>query len=495
MKQPIIKHSMKKLLAATVFSLSGTLAFSTSAIAAEPAANLDQLLKQVEQGRISENKSNGKREQRFLSQKNTQKQQLSTARTIRKEKEQESARLEKQFEKNETMLASKQTQLKEKMGNLTELFGHLTASSGDLRSITENSLVSTQFPGREVFLDELIDKMNGSERLPSIEEIERLWFEMQREMTESGRVAAFDTTVIRPGGEQGTERVIRIGTFNAVTSDGQYLTYDKGTLSVLDRQPKGSYTDWAATLASSNGGLTSFGIDPTGPTGGSYLAALINSPSLLERWHQGGVIGYIISGIGVFAVIIALWRLLALTLVGMKVSGQLKSKKANTNNPLGRVLKVHEDNPRMDPETLELKLSEAVVREVPKLESQLALLKIISAVAPLMGLLGTVTGMIITFQAITIFGAGDPKAMAGGISGALVTTVLGLVVAIPTVLLHTMVNGRAKALINILVEQSTGIIAEHTEAKQTAIAKKVRSAAAKPGTKPVAKPRPASADV
>ena len=119
----------------------------------------------------------------------------------------------------------------------------------------------------------------------------------------------------------------------------------------------------------------------------------------------------------------------------------------------------------MDTETLELKLSEGVLKETPKLESGLTLLKIIAAVAPLMGLLGTVTGMIITFQAITIFGAGDPKAMAGGISGALITTVLGLlVVAIPTVLLHTVVNGRAQRVIHILDEQTTGMIAEHTEA-------------------------------
>ena len=154
-----------------------------------------------------------------------------------------------------------------------------------------------------------------------------------------------------------------------------------------------------------------------------------------------------------------------LTVVNSKVKAQLKSDKANANNPLGRVLMVHEQNPTMDPETLELKLSEAVMKEIPSIEFGLNLLKIIAAVAPLMGLLGTVTGMIITFQAITIFGAGDPKAMAGGISGALVTTVLGLLVAIPTVLLHTVTNGQAKKITHVLDEQSTGIIAEHTEAQ------------------------------
>jgi len=232
----------------------------------------------------------------------------------------------------------------------------------------------------------------------------------------------------------------------------------------LPRQPSGPYTGWAADLASSTSGLNSFGVDPTGPTGGSFLAAIIDTPTLEERWHQGGYIGYAITAVGIFAFILAIYLMLVLTMVGGKVSSQLKSEKANDNNPLGRVLKIHEDNPTMDTETLELKLSEGVLRETPKLESGLTLLKIIAAVAPLMGLLGTVTGMIITFQAITIFGAGDPKAMAGGISGALITTVLGLLVAIPTVLLHTVVNGRAQRIIHVLDEQTTGIIAEHTEA-------------------------------
>ena len=163
--------------------------------------------------------------------------------------------------------------------------------------------------------------------------------------------------------------------------------------------------------------------------------------------------------------LIAIWRLIALTLIGTKVNAQLKAGSANTNNPLGRVLAVSEENPNLDPETLELKLNEAVLKEIPSLENSLTLLKIIAAVAPLMGLLGTVTGMIITFQAITIFGAGDPKAMAGGISSALVTTVLGLLVAIPTILLHTVVNGRAKRVIHVLEEQAAGIIARNTEAK------------------------------
>ncbi len=287
-------------------------------------------------------------------------------------------------------------------------------------------------------------------------------------MVESGKIVSFNAQVAKPNGDKVDQKVVRVGTFNMVSEEGQYLQFvpEKGSLEELARQPSGPYIGWAKGLANATDGMHKFGVDPTGPTGGSFLAALINSPNLEERWHQGGYIGYAITAVGAFAFLLALVRLAYLASVSSKVSKQLKSDKANDNNPLGRVLKVHEDNPNMDPDTLELKLSEGILKETPKLESGLTLLKIIAAVAPLMGLLGTVTGMIITFQAITIFGAGDPKAMAGGISGALVTTVLGLLVAIPTVLLHTIVNGRAQRIIHVLNEQTTGIIAEHTEANQ-----------------------------
>ena len=457
--------SIKYFKAAAV-AMAGVLTFSAGSTLAQEAKSLDELLQFVKQGQVTESKENRAREQRFAQDKANQAAELRRAEAERTRQEELSAQLEDQFEENERLVAERQNQLKERLGTLAELFGHLTSTAGDLSTNLENSLTSAQYPGREAFLTELIAKMSGSDKLPSIEEIERVWYELNREMVESGKVVSFDAEVAKPNGDKVQQRVVRVGTFNIVSDDGMYLTFvpAKGSLEELARQPSGPYIGWAQNLASATDGMHKFGVDPTGPTGGSFLAALINSPNLEERWHQGGYIGYAITAVGAFAFLLAIWRLIVLTGVGAKVSSQLKSDKANENNPLGRVLKIHEDNPSMDTETLELKLSEGILKETPKLESGLTLLKIISAVAPLMGLLGTVTGMIITFQAITIFGAGDPKAMAGGISGALVTTVLGLLVAIPTVLLHTVVNGRAQRIIHVLNEQTTGIIAEHTEA-------------------------------
>jgi len=456
-----------KLFKIAPLALCGALLFATGAATAQEAKSLDELLRFVKQGQVTEAKENRDREQRFARDKANQAAELQRAQAERARQEELSTQLENTFEENELAVAAKQEQLKEKLGTLTELFGHLTSTAGDLSSSLENSLTSVQYPDREVFLQELIEKMTGSDTLPSVEEIERVWYELNREMVESGKVVAFSADVAKPSGDVVQQKVVRVGSFNVVSEEGKYLQFvpEKQSLEELSRQPAGPYQGWAADLASATEGMQKFGIDPTGPTGGSYLAALINSPNLEERFHHGGYIGYAITALGVFAILLAIWRLIVLTGVNSRVSAQLKSAKANPDNPLGRVLKIHEDNPTMDTETLELKLSEGILRETPKLEFGLTILKIIAAVGPLMGLLGTVTGMIITFQAITIFGAGDPKAMAGGISTALVTTVQGLLVAIPVVLLHTIVNGRAQRILHILNEQTTGIIAEHTEAK------------------------------
>ena len=196
---------------------------------------------------------------------------------------------------------------------------------------------------------------------------------------------------------------------------------------------------------------------------GQLLALLVQSPNLMERIAQGKEVGYVIIALGLVAVLIALWRLFALSATSAAVNKQAKNLESPGNNPLGRVIKVAVDNPNVDVEGLELKLGEAILKETPKFNAMLPFLKIISVVAPLLGLLGTVTGMIITFQAITLYGAGDPKLMAGGISTALVTTVLGLVVAIPLTLLHSFLQGKAKALIQVLEEQAAGIIARLAE--------------------------------
>ena len=315
-------------------------------------------------------------------------------------------------------------------------------------------------------MTEFAQKMGQTNRFASLEEIERLWFELQQEMTETGKVVTFETTVVNAAGEAVEKDVTRIGAFNVI-SEGKYLEYipETGRLLELQRQPQGRYLSRLDELSSADTGLHAIGLDPTR---GQLLGLLVQSPSLTERIAQGKVVGYVIIVIGIIGVLIAIWRLVALSITGAAVNRQAKHPEKATNNPLGRVLKVYEDSPDTDVESLELKLSEAILKELPKFNMMLPMLKIISVVAPLLGLLGTVTGMIVTFQAITLYGAGDPKLMAGGISTALVTTVLGLVVAIPTVFLHTLVQSRARRLSQILQEEAAGLLSERAEAEAQA---------------------------
>ncbi len=455
---------IKKTLSTSVLCITASFTFGQ-----QQAANLDQLLDLVEQARLTETEEHRQRMQQFQQNVN-QRQALLNEMLEREETEQRiSVDLENTYNENEIIKAQRFETLQERLGDLDELFGTIAGVVGDTRSQFEASLISAQYPGREETMTELAEIMASESQLPSIEQLERLWFYLLQEMTESANVARFTTDVAQPDGTQNQQEVIRIGSYNIV-SDGQYLEFDANTkrLSVLPSQP-GDYTSTAADIQSAAGGFTMVGIDPTGPFGGSYLAALISSPSFQERyWEQGRTIGQIIIFVGLFATLLAVERMVTLTLVNAKVKRQLKSPdRPSENNPLGRVLKVYESDKNMNIETLELKLGEAILLETPALERFLTLLKIIATVAPLGGLLGTVTGMITVFQAITLFGTGDPQIMAGGISGALVTTVLGIVVAIPTILFHTIVKSRSDQVIHILEEQATGIIARRAEAQGT----------------------------
>jgi biopolymer transport protein ExbB len=229
----------------------------------------------------------------------------------------------------------------------------------------------------------------------------------------------------------------------------------------LTRQPEqGRYTNSTYDIVHATSGPVTFGIDGTR---GSILALLVESPTVGDRLRQGGIVGYCIMGLGVVGLLIAFVRAVGLSSAGRKVSAQLKRDSASTDNPLGRVLAAYEANRGADTETIELKLSEAALKEMPDLTKGLLFIKVISVVAPLMGLLGTVTGMIKTFQVITLFGAGDPKMMAGGISEALVTTMLGLIVAIPLVLLYDTLANSTRYIIDVLDEQSAGLIASRSE--------------------------------
>ena len=427
--------------------------------------SLSELLNAVENDRVAESEEYQQRLQEFEQNAARQTEILEITEGRITEQETLQVQLSDQFEANEVIIADKREVLRNRRGDLNELFGTLQGVAGDFLSNFQDSLISAQYPGRTGELEVIIERAGSSIEQLNISEMERFWYFMHQEVTESGRVVTYNGEVALPSGETSTRSVTRIGSFNAI-SDGEYLSYqgEVGHLQVLPRQPASDVLSAANALTSSTSGFTRAGIDPTGGVGGQVMANLVNFPSAQEQVEaNAGVIGFIIIGVGVVGIILGFFRLLMLTLVSVKVRSQLKSDKASKNNPLGRVLMVAESNPNADTETLELKLGEAILKETPSLESLLTLIKMIATIAPLGGLLGTVTGMIQVFQQITVYGAGDPTIMAGGISQALMTTVLGIVVAIPTIFMHTVVKSRSDNIIHILEEQATGMIAQKAE--------------------------------
>jgi len=452
---------MKRLNLIIVAALL-TFGMSSANAQDEDAASMADLLQLIEQGQARDSQEARQREAAFKQAQNNQQSLLNTARSERTREENRSESLEQQFEDNQQSIITARQALDERLGALKELFGVLQTVSGDTQGRFNASLTNIQYPDRGEFLVELGSKMAGASSLASISDIERLWLMLQREIHETGRVVRFNHLVTKADGEQADMEVIRVGAFNLVSENG-YLQYDanEGSISELLRQPEGRYLGTTDDMmGASSGDVVTFGIDVTR---GSILGLLVESPTIKDRIEQGGIVGYCIIALGIVGLLIAIWRWLGLSADSRKVAAQLKRDSASTDNPLGRVLAAYESNQGADTETIELKLSEAALKEMPGLTKGLLFIKVVSAVAPLMGLLGTVTGMIKTFQVITLYGAGDPKMMAGGISQALMTTVLGLVVAIPMVLLHTIVSGQSRKIVNILQSQSAGLVAQHSE--------------------------------
>jgi len=435
--------------------------------AQEPALDLDELLQRVREGRVSETEEHRQREAEFRARRDQQDQLLEEARQERQQEEETATQLERTIQENDRRIAELNQTLDERLGQLKEMFGVIQQTAGDTRGVVENSIVSAQYDREERLerLQNLIDKASRTSTLPSIDEIEVVWEELLLQMKASGEIAKFERPIVTAEGDKQTVELVRVGSFNLVSNNGgTYYDYlsENGNVVELPKQPAGRFTSSASNLVNASADdIVSFGVDPTR---GQLLGLLVQQPDLRERIDQGAEIGYIIIALGILAVLVAIWKMIELSITSAKVRSQMKDTgNPSDKNPLGRVLRAYEENKGVDVETLELKLDEAILRETPKLERGLTLIKIISAVAPLMGLLGTVTGMILTFQAITLFGTGDPRMMANGISQALITTALGLTVAIPTLLLHAIVSGMSKRIIHVLEEQSAGVVSVHAE--------------------------------
>ena len=415
----------------------------------------DALLQSIRDTRSAEQAAMQAREQQFLRERDQQQQRLAQARARLAQAQARADQLDAQFKAQGEQLAALREELTQRSGNLGELFGVVRQSAGDTLGQWQGSQLNSRFPERR---DEL-EALAQSSRIPSVEALEQFWYRLQQDMTASGEVARISASVVDRQGRSAATPVVLVGPFVALSEPG-YLLYqpESNSLQLAARQPGGS--GLVADFLAPREALADILIDPAR---GQVIAQLQRTPDLLTRVSQGGIVGYVIVALGGLGVLLALARLIWLQRVQRGVDRQIDDLDAlRSDNPLGRVLSVIGSKPRLEAlDTLELKLDEAILRETPALERWQGLIKLLAAVAPLLGLLGTVTGMIATFQAITQYGSGDPKLMADGISQALVTTVLGLLAAIPLLFLHTLVVARSKALVQLLEQQSAGLIALH----------------------------------
>ncbi|MEZ8705291.1 MotA/TolQ/ExbB proton channel family protein [Vibrio alginolyticus] len=357
------------------------------------------------------------------------------------------------FGENEAELAQLEEKLRLETGSLGELFGVVRQNAKELESELKSSVTGVDANSYQKDIDAIV----AAKSLPTLTQLQAMWRSMEEQIKASGEMANVSFTLLNGEGREQTVNGVRLGSMALLDKTG-YVKWNgqRGDAVNYLRQPENGPT--ANTISS--GDIDALVIDPSR---GILLEQLANSPTLADRLNAGGVVGKIILGLLAIGLLIALVRGASLMISHQKIMKQLKTPAQPGNNPLGRVLAVYQKDKHRSVEALELRLLEAVVDEQTHLEKGLSMLKLLAALAPMLGLLGTVTGMIETFQVITQFGNGDPKVMAGGISMALVTTVLGLVSAMPLLLAHNVLSSQAENIRSILEKQGIGLVAEQAE--------------------------------
>lgn len=431
--------------------------FLLVAIASLHSANLDDLLASVQKDNALQQKIDKERERKFLSDLNKAKELLKATEVSLNAQKKKTQALKKSFEDQKELIIKLKSDLDKKSETLQGVFSIVKQNARDLSSLLKVSMTSAELGTRGVLLDEL----SAKDATPTSNQIEELWRLYLEEIIESGKVKNSSVFVINNDGQREKRDVTRVGLFTAFDKEG-YLTYDESldAFVKLSKQPSGSELELIYKYYTTDDGFVTFLIDPTK---GVLFNMLKEKATIQDRVEQGGIIGYIILILGLMALLFALYKYLFFTKTLSRIKKQILSSEVSLDNPLGRILGSFEKHKHKDIQTIEGKMDAAVLKEIPELQNGLAMIKLVSAVAPLLGLLGTVTGMIETFQSITLFGTGDPKLMAGGISQALMTTVLGLVVAIPVLFIYSLLSSLSKEIIEVLTQQSSGLVAKRLE--------------------------------
>lgn len=455
-----------KLFGKTTAAFMGAAIMFTAVPASAQITSVGSLLDKIRNDSATTEQENRARETAFRQKRDQQAGLLGQAKGELNQLEAKARRVQSTFDGNQRDIDKLEAELKVAQGDFGEVFGLARSKAGEFKALLDSSLITSQYPNRT----EVLGKVAESKALPNTEELNAIWQKMLQEIQAQRKVVTYTAPVANVD-DGAAQQVTRVGPFSVFSSGNNFLSYsvpetsegEKIYLAKLPKQPGGAINGAAAAVTGAS--ANSIVYAPIDPTRGGLLASFERVPDTRERIDQGGFIGKIIVVLTAVGVLFGILNIIRLFLTSMAVKAQKRSAQAKKGNPLGRVMMAYDNAKSKDAETVELKLDEAILKESPKLELGLSLLKLGAGIAPLLGLLGTVTGMIKTFQAMMIYGTGDPQLMAGGISEALVTTMLGLIAAIPLLILHSFCASLARGVQSTLEEQSAGIVARHVESR------------------------------
>jgi biopolymer transport protein ExbB len=429
--------------------LSSIILIPENSIAAD---SMQALLDEVKLTAEQSKRQHQKREKSFLARKDQQTTLLNNAKQKLIDLQNEKIALETTFKQQQQNIKSLNAELGSQNQTMQLLSDFVIQFSHDL-----NQSLSKSYSGFDNdYRQPLIEKESG---LISINLIQAVWYALQADIVASQKITKKNQAVVQLDGKTTQTSVTTIGNWGALSNTGIIqLNTETHQLAQLPKSISDSYTSSIQSFLTSSSQYNSIPVDISH---GQVFAHLLASPDLWQRIQQGGVIGYIILAIALIGVLIVIERYIVLTWTSYQTRRQLKNPELTANNPLGRVLNHWHKTDNKTPDSIEATLDEAILQELPSLAKRLSMLKVFYGIAPLLGLLGTITGMIETFQAITFFGNSDPQLMASGISQALITTALGLIVAIVFVWFHSDLNTKRQYIVQILETQSAGIVAKY----------------------------------
>ncbi|RLF05767.1 MAG: MotA/TolQ/Exb proton channel [Thermoprotei archaeon] len=383
----------------------------------------------------------------------------------------------KRLEKENKKLAEKKARLaveyNSKDAMAKELTGFIRIAAKDIDALLGRSINSAFNPDREKKIKPVLNKS----RFPGMDDIKSMVEILFDEISVAGQVRLIDGPMINRAGRETVSKILTLGNFTAAYQADENGKNETGfllfspqskSLFALSKLPPSFLSKKIKKYMAGKSADV-----PIDISHGAALRQITHRTSLKSQIQNGGPIVWPILGIGLFAVIIIIERLLFLYRANInadKMMNKINSLaqagqwdeginicEKQKKRPVPRVLLAGINSRNRTREEMENILQETILREIPRLEKFLSTLGIMAAIAPLLGLLGTVTGMINTFHVITFYGTGDPKMMSGGISEALTTTMLGLGVAIPIMLFHTFLSRNVETIISQMEEKGVAL--------------------------------------